>query len=271
MAWAKRIEELFRETQPYLDYLASYDYDAQRAVTQKMVKSLQLPLDASRFTLRPMTPADLPAAAHLLAHTFSEDGIFGAAVGWQSSPAVSTWILRLRIALCDHFSFVVEDQGEEGKENNWGYDNCTCAQHIAEDLAQPANIVAVIVAHDFASTIFSLKLPDPPRYRMRAIRECLNKLDDARIARIREEDNLLLTREEIQEREEKEKSGEHKQVHPERPHHYTFKRDARRDNARTLPQPGEGLEVWLLATRRSHTRHRLAFCLSRFLEAYVSR
>ena len=88
-----------------------------------------------------MTPQDIPAAAHLLVHAFGENGMLNRPLGNPSNLAVfntpllfesfssflsfylstsltspsnisqniNNWIARLRITLCDHCSFVVED------------------------------------------------------------------------------------------------------------------------------------------------------------------
>ena len=40
----------------------------------------------------------------------------------KAGPAMGTWIVRLRVVLCDHFSFV-ENKGEEGQESNFAFEN----------------------------------------------------------------------------------------------------------------------------------------------------
>lgn len=180
--------------------------------------------------------------------------------------AVNNWIARLRVMLCDQVAFLVEDSNGAGDHGV-----CECAQHTTEDLSNPNNIVAVIMGFDLASRVFSLQLPPPTHPRFGAIREFLGMLGKGRMARIREEDNLLLTQEEVKERAEKAAAaeGSEKAIHPEKKHHFLIERDDSRDNSRTVPKSGEGLELWLLGTKKSHTRHHLASIMSKFFLEYV--
>lgn len=72
------IPACIEETQSYLPYLCSYDYSLQDAKIQSLISSSSslssFPL-SSRFSIRAMTPEDIPACAHLVTHSFGDRGV----------------------------------------------------------------------------------------------------------------------------------------------------------------------------------------------------
>jgi hypothetical protein len=104
-------EQVLADTAFYLDLLSPFDYSNQLSLITSLLPSLPLshPLPP-RFTIRPMTPRDIPGCAHLLAHAFGEHGVLNLALqNANFAKSINNWIAWLRITLCDHCSFVVED------------------------------------------------------------------------------------------------------------------------------------------------------------------
>lgn len=66
------------ESEPYLSILSSFNYEQQNTAVSSVFSSLSpfpSPLFSSRFTLRAMTPEDIPTCAHLIGHSFGSQGI----------------------------------------------------------------------------------------------------------------------------------------------------------------------------------------------------
>lgn len=184
---------------------------------------------------------------------------------------IGYWIARLRICLCDHLSFVVVDN-EYTDEHPHPKSTCTCAQHIIPsegDIFQPPNLAAAIVGYDLCTTVHAMVNARAVTLR-RPVPAFLGILKEMRMQRIREEDNLLLTKEEKLARLERGK--EKIPIHPSEPHHYLVIRNGQqKENARTMPQIGEGMDVWLLATRHEYNGMHLATSLSMFIAAYAKK
>eukprot|EP00026_Physarum_polycephalum_P013202 Phypoly_transcript_13581.p1 GENE.Phypoly_transcript_13581~~Phypoly_transcript_13581.p1 ORF type:complete len:318 (+),score=61.47 Phypoly_transcript_13581:46-954(+) len=223
-----------------------------------------------------MTHHDIPACAHMLTHAFGENGKLNLALQNPNfSQMINNWMARLRITLCDHVSFVVEDTEFSGDPE---MENCKCQENTSVDLkngkSKRKGIVSLIVGYDLASRMVNFVAPST-FHRGRAIRVILQKLGKKRMNRIREEENKLLTKEqrrvkeEREKEKEKEKAEKKEEIHSEIPYHLARERDHDTDTCRTFPISGEGLEVWLLATRASYVRHHLASALSHVLVAYV--
>lgn len=77
MSSSEEIPLCITETNAYLDHLNSFDYSLQDVKVQNIYATnpnlFKFPI-SRRFTIRPMTPDDIPACAHLLMHSFSAKG-----------------------------------------------------------------------------------------------------------------------------------------------------------------------------------------------------
>lgn len=236
-------------------------------------------------------------------------GLFNKALRLSYANRINDWISRLRVCLCDHLCFVVEDSllddhlvkfppyppspydppSSNNNNNNKGADEwCNCQPNTSYNIyppsftsssssssfsTSPSKIVACVVTHDLASRVSTLS-PPPSLHIGRSVRAFLSALGKRRVERIREDENLLLT-EEIRERQEKEEKDKKEGVAPkiskEIPHHLGKERDHKRDNEKTIPKSGEGLELWILATRPSHAGFKIASFVSEFVLEYVKR
>lgn len=109
--WNSMAEQGLTDTAFYLDFLSSYDYVAQQSQINSILALHPLPQPLPpRFKIRPMTPEDIPETAHILTHAFGENGMLNVALRNPNiARNINNWIARLRICLCDHCSFVVED------------------------------------------------------------------------------------------------------------------------------------------------------------------
>jgi len=174
---------------------------------------------------------------------------------------INQWTARIRVVLCDHCSFVIEDCGCAEKAVGRETEN-----KKMDSRAQQPKIVAAILGSDLASCLSTLTHSFLASKQKKIYWSLLDKLDEKRMERIREEDDFLLSPEDGEEELEETRYAQETQGPP---HHLWRKRDSTRHNARTLPLSGEVVEVWALATHPAYAQHRLASFLSRFFLAYV--
>ncbi len=166
----------------------------------------------------------------------------------------------------------MDNEYTEHPQHLESFRNCTCAQHITPlegDIFQPPNLVAAVVGYDLCTTVHALVNARAATLR-RPVPAFLGILKEMRMQRIREEDDILLTKEEKLARLERGK--EKIPVHPTEPHHYVLIRNGQqKENAGTMPQIGEGMDVWLLATRHEYNGMHFATSLSMLIAAYAKK